>query len=106
EGGRFLRFEGELFPNASWVAVMLGHNVIPRTIDPLVSSRPHAEIGQKLALLRQAMNGFADAAPTHEEVLRQYCASSAAGASTVTWRRRCAATRSPDPRRFPDLDIL
>lgn len=78
EGGRFLRFEGELFPNASWVAVMLGHNVIPRTIDPLVSSRPHAEIGQKLALLRQAMNGFADAAPTHEEVLRQYCASSAA----------------------------
>ena len=39
EGGRFLRNEGELFPNASWVAVMLGQNVIPRAVDPVIAAR-------------------------------------------------------------------
>ncbi len=39
EGGRFLRNEGELFPNASWVAVMLGQNVIPRAVDPVICGR-------------------------------------------------------------------
>ena len=48
----FLRHEGELFPNASWVAVMLGQGVIPRVVDPLVATPPVAEIEAKLALLR------------------------------------------------------
>jgi tryptophan halogenase len=81
EGGRFLRFEGELFANASWVAVMLGQNVIPRTIDPVISALPQAEVGQKLELLRQAMNQFADTLTSHEEMLRKYCASESAAAS-------------------------
>ena len=42
EGGRFLRNEGELFPNASWVAVMLGQNVIPRAVDPVIAAVPVA----------------------------------------------------------------
>ncbi len=78
EGGRFLRFEGELFPNASWVAVMLGQNVIPRTIDPLISAQPVAAITPKLDLLRQAMNEFVGPLPFHQDVLRQYCASAPA----------------------------
>jgi tryptophan halogenase len=76
EGGRFLRHEGELFPNASWVAVMLGQGVVPRVVDPLVASRPVADIEAKLALLREAMNEFADTLPTHEEVLGRFRASS------------------------------
>jgi tryptophan halogenase len=75
EGGRFLRFEGELFPNASWVAVMLGQNVIPRAVDPLVSALPVTEIVKKLELLRQAMNQFTDGLPAHQDVLRKYCGS-------------------------------
>ena len=78
EGGRFLRNEGELFPSASWVAVMLGQNIVPRVVDPLVASVPVAEIEAKLQLLRSAMNEFADAQPSHEETLRTYCASTAA----------------------------
>jgi tryptophan halogenase len=73
-GGRFLRNEGELFPNASWVAVMLGQNVIPRALDPVVDGRTVAEIEPKLAALRRAMNEYADALPSHEAVLRRYCA--------------------------------
>ncbi len=75
EGGRFLRYEGELFPNASWVAVMLGQDVIPRTVDPVISALPVDEVSQKLDLLRQAMNQFASTAPQHQDVLQQYCAS-------------------------------
>jgi len=78
EGGRFLRFEGELFPNASWVAVMLGQDVIPRTVDPIVAALPVPEIERKLALLRQAMNTFAQTVPDHRAVLQQYCAAAAA----------------------------
>lgn len=75
EGGRFLRFEGELFPNASWVAVMLGQNIVPRTIDPLVSGQPAEVITPKLDLLRQAMNQFVAPLHSHADVLRQYCSS-------------------------------
>ena len=77
EGGRFLRNEGELFPNASWVAVMLGQNVIPRSVDPVVTALPIREIEPKLELLRRAMNDFAATLPSHEEALRKYCASDA-----------------------------
>jgi len=78
EGGRFLRFEGELFPNASWVAVMLGQDVIPRTVDPIVAALPVPEVERKLALLREAMNTFAQTVPDHRAVLHQYCAAAAA----------------------------
>ncbi len=74
-GGRFLRNEGELFPNASWVAVMLGQGVRPRAIDPLIASRPATEFEPKLEKLRRAMNEYADSLPSHEETLRRYCAS-------------------------------
>jgi tryptophan halogenase len=60
---------------------MLGQNVIPRTIDPVISALPQAEVSQKLELLRQAMNQFADTLPSHEEMLRKYCASEFAAAS-------------------------
>ena len=70
EGGRFLRHEGELFAQPSWVAVMLGQGIVPRTIDPLVSARRVDGIETKLQLLRRAMNQFVDALPTHEAVLK------------------------------------
>jgi tryptophan halogenase len=100
EGGRFLRGEGELFPNASWVAVMLGQNVVPRAIDPLIASVPVAEIEAKLEKLRRAMHEFADTLPSHEHVLKNYCASGSIGdrefsASTLNTVTGEAAVRSP-----------
>jgi tryptophan halogenase len=78
QAGRYLRNEGELFPNASWVAVMLGQNVIPRSVDPVVAALPLADIETRLRLLREAMNQYAASLPSHEESLRSYCASKAA----------------------------
>ncbi len=77
EGGRFLRNEGELFPSASWVAVMIGQNVMPRVTDPLIAGVPVTEIEAKLKLLRTAMNQFADAQPSHEEFLKQLASKAA-----------------------------
>jgi tryptophan 7-halogenase len=74
EGGRFLRNEGELFPSASWVAVMIGQNVIPRAVDPVIANLAMSEVEPKLELLRRAMNNFADGLPSHEESLQRYCA--------------------------------
>jgi tryptophan halogenase len=73
EGGRFLRNEGELFASASWVAVMLGQNVSPRAIDPLVAALPVADIEPKLNALRKAMSEYARTLPAHEDALRSYC---------------------------------
>ena len=78
EGGRFLRNEGELFPNASWVAVMLGQGVVPRVVDPLVVNADARETGTKLEALRSAMSQFAGSLHSHEDALRGYCASQAA----------------------------
>jgi tryptophan halogenase len=75
EGGRFLRNEGELFPNASWVAVMLGQNVNPRAADPLIAHVPVSEMASKLELLRRAMHDFAGQLPSHADVLRTYCSA-------------------------------
>jgi tryptophan halogenase len=77
EGGRFLRNEGELFPNASWVAVMLGQNVNPRAVDPVIADVPVSEIEPKLGKLRRAMHEYADTLPTHSDTLRRYCAAEA-----------------------------
>jgi tryptophan halogenase len=77
EGGRFLRNEGELFPGASWVAVMLGQGVQPRAIDPAIAAMPLATIESKLSLLRRAMNDFVDAQSSHDESLRRHCALAA-----------------------------
>jgi len=73
ERGRFLRGEGELFPAASWVAVLLGQNLIPRAIDPAIADFPAATFEPKLEKLRLAMNAYADGLPAHAEVLRRYC---------------------------------
>ena len=77
EGGRFLRNEGELFPGASWVAVMLGQGLTPRTVDPLIAAVPIADIEAKLSLLRRAMNEFVDAQSSHADSLRKHCALAA-----------------------------
>jgi tryptophan halogenase len=77
-GGRFLRYEGELFPNASWVAVLLGQEVVPRSVDPLIAERPVSDVARKLEALRRAMNDFADRLPSHADFLRDYCAAEAA----------------------------
>jgi tryptophan 7-halogenase len=70
---RVFRYEEELFSKPSWVAVLLGQNIVPRQRDPIVASLPHAMVHESLESMRLAMAQAATAMPTHEEFIRRYC---------------------------------
>lgn len=72
EAGRAFRYEDELFSTTSWIAVFLGQNVRPKTVDPIVSALDGGQIMHSLNSMRQAMTGAAQKMPTHEAFLRQY----------------------------------
>ncbi|HEY6126463.1 MAG TPA: tryptophan 7-halogenase, partial [Steroidobacteraceae bacterium] len=77
---RVFRYEEELFSKPSWVAVLLGQNIVPKQCDPIVASLPHAMVHESLESMRLAMDEAASAMPTHAEFIRRYC-SSGVGAS-------------------------
>lgn len=70
--GRVFRYEDELFGRVSWVAVMLGQNVMPGTVDPVVASMPEAEVARSLGTMRQAIGSAAAQMPTHAAFLDRY----------------------------------
>ncbi len=69
--GRVLRDGAELFTTPSWVAVMLGQNLMPAHYDPLVDSLDPAKVAVALRQMRQDFAQAADALPTQEEFLRR-----------------------------------
>ena len=54
EHARVFRYNNELFAEPSWIAVMLGQDVMPRGYDPLVDAMPHGEVLRRMAELRRA----------------------------------------------------
>src|SRR5690349_18860420 len=53
---RVFRYEEELFSRPSWVAVLLGQNIVPRQCDPIVASLPRAMVHESLESMRLAMD--------------------------------------------------
>lgn len=72
EAGRIFRYEDELFSKPSWIAVMLGQNVLPRNTDPIVQTLDQSQIAHSLNSMRNAMNSATASMPSHEAFLRQY----------------------------------
>ena len=72
EAGRVFRYEDELFSKTSWIAVLLGQNVLPRNTDPIVQTLDEKQITHSLNSMRNAMNSAAASMPSHEAFLRQY----------------------------------
>ncbi|MCR9269831.1 MAG: tryptophan 7-halogenase [Hyphomonadaceae bacterium] len=72
EAGRFFRYEDELFSKPSWVAVMLGQNIVPRSVDPIVNTIDEAQITNSLNSMQRAMDTATAKMPTHEAFLRKY----------------------------------
>ena len=68
--GRILREDSELFPVISWLAVMVGQNIIPRRYDPLVDSLDPQKIRGKLEELRTGIKGCVDSMPSHWDFVR------------------------------------
>ena len=72
-GGRVFRYEDDLFGKTSWVAVMLGQNLIPEAIDPIVTDLPLAQVEHSLKTMRQSIGDAVMKMPTHKQFIGQYC---------------------------------
>jgi tryptophan halogenase len=73
EAGRVFRYEEELFSRPSWVAVFLGQHIVPKRLDPIVTTLAHADVHESLESMRLAMIQAANAMPSHEQFIARYC---------------------------------
>ncbi|WP_031235710.1 tryptophan halogenase family protein [Asticcacaulis sp. AC402] len=77
--GQLIRYEFGVFLPPSWVAVMLGQNLLPRHYDPRVDRMPHDRLVQSAEGLRRRVNAAASATPDHKDYIRQMGAASDTG---------------------------
>ena len=70
---RFFADGFELFPRQSWVAVMLGQNVMPDDYEPVVDGLDEDKVAQALEHLRAVIQATAKRMPLHGDFVRQCC---------------------------------
>ncbi|WP_337190165.1 tryptophan halogenase family protein [Alteraurantiacibacter aestuarii] len=80
--GRIFRENAELFSEPSWIAVMLGQNIIPARHDPIADTLDEAKVAAAMAQMREAYRQTAEGLPTQEQFLRQAGAWADTGANT------------------------
>jgi tryptophan halogenase len=74
---RFFAEGVELFPRQSWVAVMLGQNILPDDYEPVVDGLDENKVAQALDHLRRVYLETADRMPLHGDFIAQCCAAPA-----------------------------
>ncbi len=72
--GRILRENEELFPEDSWLQVMIGQGLQPRRYNPVVDQRSLEEIAGFLDNTQRVIRKCVDAMPSHAEFVKSYCA--------------------------------
>jgi tryptophan halogenase len=73
--GRILREDTELFPAPSWLHIMIGQNIMPRSHDPLADTLDPAKVRDCLAKLRDLVRECTAAMPMHQEFIEKNCAA-------------------------------
>ena len=73
--GRILREDTELFPIQSWLSVMIGQNIVPRSYDPMTDSLDPQKIRAKLDDMRSMIKRCADAMPAHQDFIDKNCSA-------------------------------
>ena len=63
---RIVLTPGELFQPTSWLAVMLGQNILPVSYDPIADIVDSDEVAERFAILRRKVERTAQAMPTHD----------------------------------------
>ena len=69
--GRVFRENAELFTLPSWVAVMLGQNIVPELHEPIAGTLDEAKVAQAMARMREQYRATAAQLPTQEDFMRQ-----------------------------------
>jgi len=75
EHGRVFRYNDELFDIPSWVAVMLGQQIVPQSHDPLADSLPDGEVLRAMMELRRSYEETALRLPLASDYIRQRLAA-------------------------------
>jgi tryptophan halogenase len=75
--GRILREDNELFPVQSWLFVMMGQNIVPRSYDPMTDSLEPGKILSNLESIRATVRHCADAMPAHQAFIDANCGTPA-----------------------------
>jgi tryptophan halogenase len=65
--GRLFINDGEAFVLTSWVAVMLGQGIMPKTYDPMADIVPEADLRKSLTFIRNAFSETAGQQMTHAD---------------------------------------
>ena len=73
--GMVVSDERELFHNPSWIAVYLGQNIIPERSPSMTQLRTSVPVRARMENIRSAMTEAAQAMPTHDAFIENYCKS-------------------------------
>ena len=71
--GRIFREDEELFAEESWIQVLIGQGIMPRSHDPLVAIKSDEQISQFLGNIATTIARCVDVMPTHDDYVRNYC---------------------------------
>ena len=73
--GRLYREGEELFSETSWLAVMFGQGIVPRSYHPVVDAYDEQALENYLQGVREVIQRSVDSMPTHAEFIRKHCAA-------------------------------
>jgi len=79
DSGRFFRNAEELFAEISWVQVMIGQGIVPRSWHPLVEQVPDDDLYRFVADVGRLMAQCVDAMPSHQAFIDRHCAIAKVG---------------------------
>jgi tryptophan halogenase len=75
DSGRFFRNAEEMFAEISWVQVMIGQGILPRSYHPSVDQVPEADLRRFVTDVGTLMQRCAEVMPTHQQFIDRFCAA-------------------------------
>jgi len=71
--GHITKYRDGLFNPASWLAVLVGQDILPESYDRMADNMPHDVMKQRLDELTGRIRASVEAMPMHDEFVRDYC---------------------------------
>ncbi|MXO59475.1 tryptophan halogenase [Altererythrobacter salegens] len=81
ETGRVFRKNEELFVENSWVQVMMGQGIMPRSYHPIAAKLTQAELDHLLNSIRESVEKTVAGLPDHQAYVARYCGAQQAAAA-------------------------
>ncbi len=72
-GGRFFKYDAELFDATSWLAVALGQGLEMTSYNPIAAGLSDSNIEQSLGNIRNSIAKTVEAMPAHDAFIDRYC---------------------------------